>query len=301
MKVAIIGTALLSRLLAPFNEPEWEIWGCSPGNRGALPRVTKWFELHGVADIKGQENTPWRDEYFTWLRAQTFPVYMQEPNDLLPQAMVFPRKALLDKFGRLGRIAFTSSISWMIAFAVHSGATEIAIFGVDMSSQEEAYSAQKTGCLIMMFLANQAGITVSVPQESCLATMPPLYGYAEASRMGRRLYVLKLHLQQQIAQTEAEIGQRSAALNHYRGGLDSIEYVRRTFVDGENDAEIDEATEQTIAGLEQGDPGFPFSTAQHSLGSSGVARIPTEIGREFGQFHVAGPSGLMVPRAATGG
>src|SRR5215467_5742575 len=31
-KVAIIGTAPSSRMLAPFNDPTWDIWVCSPGN-----------------------------------------------------------------------------------------------------------------------------------------------------------------------------------------------------------------------------------------------------------------------------
>src|SRR5215467_9147402 len=31
-KVAIIGMAPSSRMLAPFNDPTWDIWVCSPGN-----------------------------------------------------------------------------------------------------------------------------------------------------------------------------------------------------------------------------------------------------------------------------
>src|SRR3990167_6788901 len=31
-KIAVIGTAPSSRMLAPFNDPSWKIWSCSPGN-----------------------------------------------------------------------------------------------------------------------------------------------------------------------------------------------------------------------------------------------------------------------------
>src|SRR5580698_10373126 len=46
LKVAMIGTAPSSRMLAPFNDPSWKIWACSPGNMNTLPRVDVWFELH---------------------------------------------------------------------------------------------------------------------------------------------------------------------------------------------------------------------------------------------------------------
>src|SRR3954468_23311721 len=42
-KVAILGTAPSSRMLAPFNDPEWQIWSCSPGNMGCIPRFDRWF------------------------------------------------------------------------------------------------------------------------------------------------------------------------------------------------------------------------------------------------------------------
>ena len=140
MKVAILGTVPNSKMLAPFDDEGYEIWVCSPGNRGGvIPRVTRWFELHGVIDMYGPENNDWRGPYFDWLKTQSFPVYMQEPNDLLPQAKVFPRDDLLKEFGRFGRINFTSSISWMIGYAMHLKAEEIGIYGVDMAATEEAY------------------------------------------------------------------------------------------------------------------------------------------------------------------
>jgi hypothetical protein len=239
MRVAILGTVPASRNIAPFDDPEVEIWCCSPGNRGdVIPRVTRWFELHGVVDLKGEENRSWAGEYFAWLRAQPWPVYMQEPNDLVPEARVFPAKRLLREFGHLGRIAFTSSISWMIGFAILEGAKEIGVFGVDMAATEEAYGNQKSGCQVMMAIAHERGIKVNVPLESCLASPPPLYGYAEATRMGRRLLVREEQCRREIANLEATISRLTQELAMFRGALDQVQYMRRTFVDGE-DAEID--------------------------------------------------------------
>lgn len=239
MKVAILGTVPVSRTLAPFDDKSWEIWCCSPGNRAVVPRVTRWFELHGIVDMMGPENDAWRGDYFAWLKTQSFPVYMQEQNELLPQVLVFPIKDLLTEFGRFGRMSFTSSISLMIAFAIQQGATEIGIYGVDMAANEEAYSSQKAGCLNMMWLADQRGIKVTVPLESCLATLPPLYGYAEASRMGRRMVVKEMEAAKAVTDLDATIARLTAEKAYFNGALETTRYMRRTFVDGENDAELD--------------------------------------------------------------
>ncbi len=238
--VAIIGTVPLHRHLAPYNDPEWEIWACSPGNHGdgVLPRVTRWFELHGVVDMTAPEVQQWTKPYFDWINKQQFEVWMQEPNDTVPHAKTFPLKALLREFGDLGRIAFTSSPAMMCAFAIHLGATEIAFYGIDMAADEEAYGAQKPGCQIMMALAKQRGIKVSVPLESCLGQPNPIYGYAEASRMGRRLIVKEMELTKNVNDYNETLDRLTRERAQCAGALDTVRYMRRTFVDG-LDAELD--------------------------------------------------------------
>lgn len=253
MKVAILGTVGSHRHLAPFDDPEWDIWVCSPGNAyGAVKRATKWFELHGIEDLRGVENAAWCGQYFGWLKSQTFPVYMQEPNDLLPGAATFPIKSLLDRFGDFGRIAFTSSISMMIAYAIQLGADEIAIYGVDMAASEEQYGNQKSGCQIMMALAKQEGIRVSVPIESSLDIFPPLYGYAEASTMGRVLLIKEQMAVDAVAKLNAEIVRLTGERDFAAGSLEQIRFDRRTWVDGQYDSRltspIDEVRTNSVSG-----------------------------------------------------
>ena len=274
-KIAILGTVSLHRHLAPFNDADWDIWVCSPGNHGngadgkpLIPRVTRWFELHGTVDMLAPEVAHWSGPYFEWLRKQTFEVWMQEPNEAVPNCKIFPIKALLREFGDFGRIAFTSSISMMIAFAVFQGATEIAVYGVDMAADEEAYSGQKSGCQIMIALAKQRGVKVSIPLESCLATMPPLYGYAEATRMGRRLLVKEQELLKGVNDLNATIERLTRDRMQYQGALDTVKYIRRTFVDGE-DAELD----------------LPLP--------AGEAKMP-EV--QFGTYQLNKESGMLVPK-----
>src|SRR5882672_1370534 len=137
MKVCLVGTAPGSRLIAPYKDESYEIWGCSAGNSQsqALPRITKWFELHALCDMMAAENVAWCAPYFGWLRAQPFPVYMQENNEYVPGAIVFPHKALMDEFGPNPKknLAnwFTSTVPWMMAFAIVQmrEGDEIAIIG----------------------------------------------------------------------------------------------------------------------------------------------------------------------------
>ena len=247
MKVAILGTIPYHKMLAPFDEPEWDIWVCSPGNSGGvIPRVTRWYELHGVVDLKGTENREWCPGYFNWLKSQAFPVYMQEPNDLLPQAKVFPIKDWLTRFEMLGRIAATSSISLMIGHAIMEGATEIGVFGVNMEADEEQYGNQKSGCLIMLAIARGLGIATNVPLESCLGQMPPVYGYAEATRMGRKLLLREMELTAQVNHAQSEMNRWERELYTLKGALTTTRYMRRTFVDGAGDAILDSPEEVVI-------------------------------------------------------
>lgn len=51
MKIAVLGSHPQTKMQAPFGDPEWKIWACSPHNysMGRLPRVDEWFELHKPA------------------------------------------------------------------------------------------------------------------------------------------------------------------------------------------------------------------------------------------------------------
>lgn len=235
MKVAIIGTAPLSVKLAPYDDKEWTIWACSPGNMNQLPRVDAWFELHAMAEMIGQENQVWSAPWLGWLRTQKCPIYMQEHNDAVPQAIVFPRDVLLKKFGRNW---FSSSVAWMMAYAIHLGVEEIGLFGVDMAHGQEHYTAQKAGCLRFIEIAKELGITVTVPWESCLARQPPLYGYNEATHFARRLNVMRNALNASVQAMRAQRENLDREIAYSSGAVEQIDYFIRTWVDGLDDAQL---------------------------------------------------------------
>ena len=57
-KIAVLGSAVSSVRLAPIHDPEWEVWACSPANKG-LPRCDVWFELHSPEIKKREGLTEW--------------------------------------------------------------------------------------------------------------------------------------------------------------------------------------------------------------------------------------------------
>lgn len=236
-KIAIIGTAPGSRDMAPFADATWDIWVCSPGNGNHQPqpnplkRITAWFELHSLPDMIGLENQPWSIPYFAWLKSSTFPVYMQERNELVPQCKIFPMPVLVERFGKNW---FTSSVAWMVAYALHLGVDEIAIFGVDMASDHEMYSAQRSALVRWAEICEELGVKISIPWESCLGHHPPLYGYDEATPMGRRLSILKFMGNQQLAQLEMQKQRTDMEIAFAKGALAQLRYSMTTWLDGSN-------------------------------------------------------------------
>src|SRR5512143_224890 len=239
-KICLVGTAPGSRLIAPYQDQSFEIWACSAGNSqgSALPRVTKWFELHALCDMLGAENRNLSVPYYAWLRAQPFPIYMQEKNDQVPQAIIFPYKMLCERFGPNAAKGlsnwFTSSIAWMWAFALTQmrAGDEIAIFGVDMAAAEEAYTAQKAGLLRFVEYSNEMGVKVTIPYESCLGKTFPLYGYAEATMMGRKWAVRHHEMLQHRNKIDQDIQNLQLQRAFFDGALEGVRYDIRTWPDG---------------------------------------------------------------------
>ena len=60
MKVAILGKKP-TRLKAPFNDKEWDIWSVNKRPDEILPRCDKWFDLHYEPFNENQDFT--RDNF----------------------------------------------------------------------------------------------------------------------------------------------------------------------------------------------------------------------------------------------
>ncbi len=215
MKIAVLGSAVSSIRFAPYNEPDWEIWSCSPANRN-IPKCDVWFELHNP-ELKYREGLA---EWMEWLKKQP-KVYMQQALPEYTGSIEYPLKDMIAKYGRYW---WTSQISYMLALAIEQKPEVIGIYGVDMAANAE-YSQQRAGCYYFIEKIQQAGIQLVVPPESDLIEPPPLYGYCESSRMWRKFYARRQELEGRIGTLNQELAAKEGEKRHLVGAIDDLEYV----------------------------------------------------------------------------
>lgn len=218
MKVALVGTCPSSRYLAPFQDRSWEIWACGIENTpdgivSSLPRIDKFFEIHASF------LEPSDGQFLAWLNEQPFEIWMTDQR-FISRANVFPKDACLDRFGPY---FFTSTTSLMFAKAILDGAKEIALYGTDLANNEERRS-QRSGVHHFIWLAEQCGIRVSAPIESDILNPPPLYGFDEYTRMGRKLVLRSKELKDDISKMEEEQKRLALNIERLKGALEDNEY-----------------------------------------------------------------------------
>lgn len=232
LKVAMIGTAPSSRDLAPYNDPTWKIWGCSPGNMNSCPRVDLWFELH--SNLMWKEHEHYGKPYLEWLNKQAFPIYMQN-NSLVPRAMPFPWFEMVQEFGR---DFFTSSFSWMMALAIVQGAQEIALYGIDMASRDE-YIRQRPGFYYFKRRAEERGIIVSAPHESDIMQPPALYAYQDSTPQGRKIMARRKEVADRAAGHGQQIQQHQHSQAYLNGALEDLDYTESIWIGVSTDLMIE--------------------------------------------------------------
>ena len=193
-KIAIIGFAASGVHDAPYDDPTWELWGINELWRQVpFQKFALWFDLHSPQYIN--EQAPAQHAWLKKLGIEdnpAIPVFMQEAyvdayGQGLPTVQPFPKEELLNEFGPY----FTSSIAWLLGYAIYTKVDTIGIWGVDMLHQSE-YTYQRACCDYYIGLARGRGIHVHLPDTCALARAPQLYGYTdlamERPRYGNQRY-----------------------------------------------------------------------------------------------------------------
>ncbi len=218
LKIALIGTAPSSRMLAPYNDPSWKIWACSPGNMNVIPRFDAWFEVHGT-NLLWPENKSYAPQYIEWMKSLQCPVYMQD-QQLVPQAISIPKDNLIDEFGPY---FFTSSFSWMMAMAIKAGAKEVALYGIDMASRDE-YIIQRPGAYWFFCEGARRGCKVWAPYESDIMQPPGLYGYSDVTPYGRKLNARKAEINERVVSMRQQRDSLIHNITYLEGALEDNDY-----------------------------------------------------------------------------
>lgn len=233
-KIALVGSAPSSVRLAPWDDPSWTIFGCSPGAYPIARRVDAWFETHRwEPPVAGQpeKQVPWfTPEYVKWMSELKCPVYTGGPTPELPNAVLYPKQQMIDQYGPY---FFTSSLSWMFAMALNmEGVTEIGLWGVDMSAAEE-YGDQRMGCHYFITLASQRGIKITVPPESDLLMPRALYGVGEWSPRMVKLTARRRELEARRNAAQQTAANAQGEIMFLNGALDDLNYMLTTWMQEE--------------------------------------------------------------------
>jgi hypothetical protein len=233
-KIALVGSAPASVRLAPYQDPSWEIWGCSPGVYGVAPRVNAWFELH----LWEPGQTWFSPEYVQWLnalpaRGVTLWTGAPEPERVdygaspVIGGQVLPWKEILAEFDDMQYFC-SSSLFWMMAMAIKAGATKIGLWGVDMAANEE-YEMQRAGIHYLAYIARSRGIEVGCPPESDLFTPRFRYGIDEWTHSFRKIRARTQELALRRNAAQAEIQNKTIEAAFLSGALDDMQYFGATW------------------------------------------------------------------------
>lgn len=216
-KVAIVGGSPSSQMLAPFDDPDWEVWvlgnQLSAYNGKTLDRI---FEIHDDLSDKPPEYPEWlvKNAYKNLVVSDTFPVPGQE---------IYPEKEASEIMGGF----LSSSPAYMFAYALLKGATDIGIYGVDMSVDDHEYFKQRPDMYAWIAHAKAKGVNVVIPDETPLfiSTYSEGRDWKVGSDRGVKPFTEKGF--QELCDThagkvksiEAQITELTTLMNHHRGSI----------------------------------------------------------------------------------
>lgn len=146
-------------------DKSWEKWGL-PWDEGFWPYMSRHFEMHDIRLLSGEHSNR-KPGYFDRLK-ECEKLYMQDEYQEVPNAIRYPFDEVEKTTGRY----WNSSIAYALALAIHDGAEQIGIYGVDMKGDDE-YGYQKPNMEYLIGLARGKGIKVHIPASSPLCKFQP--------------------------------------------------------------------------------------------------------------------------------
>lgn len=133
-------------------------------------RASRLFEMHDRGLLEQPEALR-SDSYWQELAETPQPIYMQQHWDDIPSSVAYPLEAIKDSvfkgFPRASwdaqRDWYNSSPAYMIAMAIHEGATTIGLYGIDVLDDSE-FMLERPCLEYLIGLAVGRGIEVVIPE-----------------------------------------------------------------------------------------------------------------------------------------
>lgn len=186
--VALVGMSKLSRHLAPWDDPNVEIWCLNRSWRDPseeapfVQRWDRWFEIHSLATILKEDPDNTKTRHVDWLKRDhgDRPIYMAEQFPWFPNARRYPIESMIARYGNY----FTSTMAYMFALAITEGFEVIKGYGFEMTPNNAEYAYQIPNFEYFRGLATGLGIKVELPEGTYIGKQP-LYAYEDMLNMYR--------------------------------------------------------------------------------------------------------------------
>jgi hypothetical protein len=164
-QVAIVGLAPSTHDDAPYENPDWEVWGL-PWDEEKWPYFDRLFDIHPLECIRKATPSFYRHGYEDRLRELNAPLYMQQAYPDIPNAIEYP----LEEVSALVGDYYNSSIAYMLGLAIFEGVDKIGVWGVDMDGPGEPghaneYRDERPNCEYLIGFAKAKGIEIYLPEE----------------------------------------------------------------------------------------------------------------------------------------
>lgn len=299
MNIALIGSAPSSVLLGPYKDAshqkyaggkvqayppadfvgdDWEIWCCSPGTYGIVPKIDRFFEVH-----RWEPGQAWfSPEYCQFLREFRGPVYVGGDIPEIQNQVRYPTNDAEEKFSAY---FLTSSLSLMFALAImeieaaretrtETGIVDtIGMWGVDMSAGEE-WEYQRPGCHFFILEALRRGIRVFIPPESDILRPMPIYGVSEWDARYIKATARAREINGRV-QNHASVAAENARMQQYlQGAADNMTYFIKTFMSEHALPAGVFLRHNPGSGLGMGGKGVPIALAPIPAAAPDVAKTP---------------------------
>lgn len=228
LKVAVVCGAPGSQHLVPHDDPSWDIWVL--GNRldnYKGKRVTRVFEIHDKCVEQHGEQYP------KWLVDQGIPLVVgREFPATAEHVQTFP----FDEANALfGSEYLTSSTAYMMALAILDGASEIGVYGSDMSVDDHEYFWQRPCLEAWIGFAKGRGIRVTIPEVSPIGRSDYVEGRGAAGKpqfakppfTQEGFLAMAQQHQQSMNKLQAEIDERRVLINTHDGCRQAYERLAK--------------------------------------------------------------------------
>lgn len=217
-KLAILGCAMETLPLAPFDDPSWEIWSSGQWVE-TVKRWDSWYELHAIDSLPKSFKF-----HLDWMVKQTKPIYISRPSKWAPSGKIFPQEQIEENHGAE---FLTSTIASMFAKAIDDGYKEVGLWGVEMASDAEYYY-QRSGVKHFQYIAERYhGIKVTIPPESMLAVEKEPYPFCQESPFTRFVVGRDKMVKDQLATVTGQHNLLGIQAAECRGALQVLHIVKR--------------------------------------------------------------------------